>query len=337
MGPAQGKAKPWWEDHQESIKRIMNPPQSTQEPVEPTRDRVGQTAGELDHLESRPSEEEDTELEGGEASSREDVSDSRGKGGWPRWAKISLLSLIILMLALSLELFVRRPRVEKAPLPVGKEESGKPISVREPSSPGEIQEELTQETLPLEGKAIISRGPVDIEMESNQIAPETHEPLESEEESPSSFPTEHGDEPKGMEEGEGEPGKLTEQAAASPESPAGEGAYTVNVASFREKARADQHVDDLKKKGFQAFSWEIDLPQKGKWHRVSIGGFSSLSEAERFAKDLEEEGFQTFVATAPTDAKPEGPSVSDVTEGSDSTNPARDPVEIHDLRRFFQS
>jgi hypothetical protein len=140
-----------------------------------------------------------------------------------------------------------------------------------------------------------------------------------------------------MEGGEGEPGNVTEQAAASPEFPAGEGAYTVNVGSFREKARADQHVDDLKKKGFQAFSWEIDLPQKGKWHRVSIGGFSSLSEAERFAKDLEKEGFQTFVATLPTDAKPEDPPVSDVTEGSDSTNPARDPAGIHDLRRFFQS
>jgi chromosome partitioning protein len=82
--------------------------------------------------------------------------------------------------------------------------------------------------------------------------------------------------------------------------PAIRGRYTVNLASFREKARADRYVANLEEQDLDVFGWEIELPEKGKWYRVSAGNFSTLEEAQRFAKDLEARGFKTFVAKLPS-------------------------------------
>lgn len=78
------------------------------------------------------------------------------------------------------------------------------------------------------------------------------------------------------------------------------GSYTINVASFRQKEGADQLVNELKKKGFEAFRWEIDLPQKGRWHRVSIGSFPTRKDANDFVtqKKLRSD-FEIFVTQIP--------------------------------------
>ena len=91
-------------------------------------------------------------------------------------------------------------------------------------------------------------------------------------------------------------------ASIEPETPPVEpmipvGAYTINIASFRKKENAEQYVQELKQMGIEAFDWEIDLPQKGKWHRVSVGGFSTRQEAKDYAGSLKQKGISDIFIT----------------------------------------
>ena len=102
----------------------------------------------------------------------------------------------------------------------------------------------------------------------------------------------------GMEIKEGQEQKgveIQEKREPVVESSVGGANYTVNLGSFREKIRADRYVEELEKEGLEAFRWEVDLPGKGKWHRVSIGNFSTREQAELFAGLLEQKGFTPFV------------------------------------------
>ncbi len=78
------------------------------------------------------------------------------------------------------------------------------------------------------------------------------------------------------------------------------GSYTVNIASFRVKARADRLVQELRKKGLEAFGWEVDLPEKGKWHRVAVGNFPTLKHAEDFVtQERLRENYSVFITRIP--------------------------------------
>ncbi len=76
---------------------------------------------------------------------------------------------------------------------------------------------------------------------------------------------------------------------SAPEMPPG-GTFTINLASFRQKQRADRYVEELKKLGIDAYSWEVNLPEKGRWNRVSVGGFPTLNEAKDYTKELRQKG-----------------------------------------------
>ena len=104
-----------------------------------------------------------------------------------------------------------------------------------------------------------------------------------------------------------EPKKSPEKAeaqqatdAANKPAAAGEvppvGAFTVNLGSFRQKQSADRYVEKLKNQGIDAFDWEINIPRKGTWYRVSAGRFSTRKEAVDYMKKLNAEGIsETFV------------------------------------------
>jgi cell division septation protein DedD len=85
-----------------------------------------------------------------------------------------------------------------------------------------------------------------------------------------------------------------------PESGEGPGplpdSYTVNLASFRGKENADRFVQELRRKGLDAFCWEINLPEKGTWHRVSVGSFPTLENAKKFvAQERLKEDYSVFI------------------------------------------
>ena len=115
----------------------------------------------------------------------------------------------------------------------------------------------------------------------------------------------------------------------------GEG-YTVNLASFREKTRADRHIEELKKQGIEAFEWETEIPQKGRWHRVSIGNIPTIRNAQIFARKLEERGFRTFVTRlrqGQTRADLPKPQAKKETTPTDQE---RGSAPVQELRRLFR-
>jgi cell division septation protein DedD len=77
------------------------------------------------------------------------------------------------------------------------------------------------------------------------------------------------------------------------------GTFTINMASFRQKQNADRCVEELKEKGVVAFSWEINLPKKGRWYRVSVGSFPTRQEAENYMKVRLEGISDTFITKVP--------------------------------------
>jgi cell division septation protein DedD len=78
------------------------------------------------------------------------------------------------------------------------------------------------------------------------------------------------------------------------------GSYTVNLASFRKKARACRLVEELRQKGLESFYWEVNLPEKGKWYRVAVGNFSTLEHAKDFVtlQGLKD-GYSVFITRIP--------------------------------------
>jgi cell division protein FtsN len=83
---------------------------------------------------------------------------------------------------------------------------------------------------------------------------------------------------------------------SAPEMPPG-GTFTINLASFRQKQKADLYVEELKKLGIHAYSWEVNLPENGRWYRVSVGGFLTLKEAKNYTKQLRQEGISDVYIT----------------------------------------
>jgi len=88
---------------------------------------------------------------------------------------------------------------------------------------------------------------------------------------------------------------------SAPEMPPG-GTFTINLASFRQKQRADRYVEELKKLGIDAYSWEVNLPEKGRWYRVSVGGFPTLKEAKNYTKELRQKGISDTYITKITES-----------------------------------
>ncbi len=86
-------------------------------------------------------------------------------------------------------------------------------------------------------------------------------------------------------------GKASESAKDS--SPEEEGAapskgkYTLQVAAFNNPTEAQDLVNQLKKKGYDAYQVTGSAAAKGTLHRVRIGNFQSLQEARQFALAFE--------------------------------------------------
>ena len=65
--------------------------------------------------------------------------------------------------------------------------------------------------------------------------------------------------------------------------PAGEGAFTLQAASFPNEAAAKEVADKLARAGVSAYVVSAEIPRRGKWYRVRAGRFQNAEEASRYS------------------------------------------------------
>jgi hypothetical protein len=64
------------------------------------------------------------------------------------------------------------------------------------------------------------------------------------------------------------------------------GAISLQVAAFRERERAREHVESLRREGLPAFSAPAEIPGRGRWFRVYVGPYPTEAAARsRLAAD----------------------------------------------------
>lgn len=67
--------------------------------------------------------------------------------------------------------------------------------------------------------------------------------------------------------------------------------YSVQLASHQRLSNAEDHVQQLNSRGYDAFYKKVDIPDMGQWHRIFIGRFKDKNEATAVAEKLKEKGF----------------------------------------------
>jgi len=77
-----------------------------------------------------------------------------------------------------------------------------------------------------------------------------------------------------------------------------ESKYTIQIASFKDKAKAEQKINEMEKKDYKAFMVSKDLKDKGTWHRVYVGNFSSKSEADEYLIKVKKDYSGSFVISS---------------------------------------
>ena len=73
--------------------------------------------------------------------------------------------------------------------------------------------------------------------------------------------------------------------------------FSVQIFAFRDKAKAEQAVDELQKKDYPAFIIKEDLGGKGVWNKVRVGQFSSREEAIALLKEIKKDYQNSFIIT----------------------------------------
>jgi len=84
----------------------------------------------------------------------------------------------------------------------------------------------------------------------------------------------------GVATGSATPGKSAEPAK---ETGKGKESFSLQVASYKEKAKAEETAKKLGSLGFKPRVLAVDLPAKGRWYRIVVGGFESREAAQKAA------------------------------------------------------
>ena len=213
--------------------------------------------------------------------------DRPDRGSWARSSRFAMLASIVVVVVVALIVFmvVRREK-----------ETSEELVIIKPIEP--LAETVEEAPLPPVGALL-----EEAQEPSQPAGPEPVTPGLTEggivEEAPMvSAPVEEA-EPAGSEKSE-EVATIAPTEGLPSEETRPIGAYTVNMASFKDKDNAERYAAELKTKGIDAFDWEVDLPQTGKWYRVSVGGFATREEAETYAKELKARGISdTFITKVP--------------------------------------
>ena len=70
--------------------------------------------------------------------------------------------------------------------------------------------------------------------------------------------------------------------------------YRIQVASYQDLGKAEDHVQTLKQLGHEAFVEKVVVKGKGTWYRVGIGRFKNKETAERAGTDLKGQGIVAY-------------------------------------------
>ncbi|NIS61927.1 MAG: hypothetical protein GTO13_14880 [Proteobacteria bacterium] len=231
-----------------------------------------------------------------------------------KWSKRSLILVLLVCVVFGVLLLVvisfMKPE-EKRPQIVAKRIEPSIESTereRESMIPGiverkEMEEKPVGEALPEGEKSIVPK-PLEPSMAIQERGPKKEVSIPGGEEVPKQEIPVPGAEVEGRkpeiekrEQGESKVAMVEEsKGRAIPEQKRPTGRYTVNVASFRQRVRAERLTKGLEKKGYKAFVEEAAIPKKGTWYRVAVGRFSSRGEAQAFARTLKEkEKMDSFV------------------------------------------
>ncbi|MBI5043954.1 MAG: SPOR domain-containing protein [Nitrospirae bacterium] len=80
------------------------------------------------------------------------------------------------------------------------------------------------------------------------------------------------------------------------ELPAKEKRFTLQVAAFKEREKAEDIAGSLKKKGYDPYIVPVTIPEKGVWYRVRIGRFATRPDAQSIQARLKKsEGISSFI------------------------------------------
>ncbi len=85
-----------------------------------------------------------------------------------------------------------------------------------------------------------------------------------------------------------------ERAAVAP----ADYAYTIQVASFKKKERADNSMKELLQKEYAAFVVSKNLGDKGTWYRVYVGNFDAKNQAEEFLSGFKQRYENSFIISS---------------------------------------
>ncbi len=105
--------------------------------------------------------------------------------------------------------------------------------------------------------------------------------------------------------GKAKPAKVTARSRARRSTKKGASQRLLQVASFREEARARRVVKALKKKGYPCFSRSLPgAGSRGPFHRVFVGPYSSPRKVSEVKASLERQGYRGILVRSGSVAAP---------------------------------
>ena len=70
--------------------------------------------------------------------------------------------------------------------------------------------------------------------------------------------------------------------------------FSIHIESYKTLNKSLQRVEELKRKGFNAFYTETNIPGKGKWFRILIGEYNNSADALKELTALKRKGMLDF-------------------------------------------
>ncbi|MDP1824648.1 MAG: SPOR domain-containing protein [Archangium sp.] len=82
-----------------------------------------------------------------------------------------------------------------------------------------------------------------------------------------------------------------------PTETAADGAWTVQLSAYQDRAEADRFAAGLRDKGYAPYIVEATIPGKGTWFRVRMGRFGTKEAASRYMDDFRRETSMNAIVT----------------------------------------